>query len=56
MQQKTLSCDTVDVLPHMVLCFCLDTGIAIGHVYYFLEDVFPEQPGGVKLLRTPNFV
>ncbi|PIK59806.1 putative derlin-2 [Apostichopus japonicus] len=31
-------------------------GIAVGHVYYFLEDVFPSQPGGFKLLRTPGFL
>ena len=28
-------------------------GIAVGHIYFFLEDVFPEQPGGFKILRTP---
>lgn len=28
-------------------------GMAVGHAYYFLEDVFPHQPGGVKLLKTP---
>ncbi|XP_072099554.1 derlin-2-like isoform X5 [Mobula birostris] len=31
-------------------------GIVVGHVYYFLEDVFPNQPGGVKLLVTPSFL
>ncbi|CAH1801827.1 unnamed protein product [Owenia fusiformis] len=31
-------------------------GIAIGHIYYFLEDVFPEQQGGFKILRTPGFL
>uniref|UniRef100_UPI00398EAF41 derlin-2-like isoform X2 n=1 Tax=Pristiophorus japonicus TaxID=55135 RepID=UPI00398EAF41 len=31
-------------------------GIAVGHIYYFLEDVFPNQPGGVKLLVTPGFL
>ncbi len=34
----------------------LVAGIAIGHVYYFLEDVFPEQPGGFRILRTPKFM
>jgi Derlin-2/3 len=24
----------------------------VGHVYYFLEDVFPNQPCGFKILRT----
>ncbi|XP_044145695.1 derlin-2-like [Bufo gargarizans] len=28
-------------------------GIAAGHIYFFLEDVFPNQPGGKKLLVTP---
>ncbi|XP_048467195.1 derlin-2-like isoform X2 [Rhincodon typus] len=31
-------------------------GIAVGHIYYFLEDVFPNQPGGVRLLVTPRFL
>ncbi|XP_067087049.1 stromelysin-3 [Osmerus mordax] len=31
-------------------------GIGVGHMYYFLEDVFPKQPGGRKLLRTPELL
>lgn len=31
-------------------------GIAVGHVYYFLEDVFPEQPGGFRILKTPGIL
>ncbi|XP_042522093.1 derlin-3 isoform X1 [Dipodomys spectabilis] len=31
-------------------------GIAVGHIYYFLEDVFPNQPGGKRLLLTPHFL
>ncbi|XP_074777149.1 derlin-3 isoform X1 [Athene noctua] len=31
-------------------------GIAVGHIYYFLEDVFPNQRGGKKLLLTPGFL
>ncbi|CAH6789830.1 derlin-3 isoform X1 [Phodopus roborovskii] len=31
-------------------------GIVVGHIYYFLEDVFPNQPGGKRLLLTPNFL
>ncbi|CAI7993019.1 Derlin-2 [Geodia barretti] len=31
-------------------------GIAIGHMYYFLEDVFPNKPGGFKIIRTPAFM
>lgn len=25
-------------------------------MYYFLEDVFPEQPGGFRILRTPGIL
>ncbi|XP_046904184.1 derlin-3 [Hypomesus transpacificus] len=31
-------------------------GIGVGHVYYFLEDVFPKQPGGRKHLTTPELL
>ncbi|KAM4706887.1 derlin-3 isoform 2-T2 [Discoglossus pictus] len=31
-------------------------GIAVGHIYFFLEDVFPNQPGGKKLLVTPTLL
>nr|XP_046241805.1 derlin-2-like isoform X1 [Scatophagus argus] len=31
-------------------------GISVGHMYYFLEDVFPNQPGGKKLLMTPGLL
>ncbi|XP_058996777.1 derlin-3 [Mustela lutreola] len=30
--------------------------IAVGHIYYFLEDVLPNQPGGKRLLLTPSFL
>lgn len=30
--------------------------MAVGHIYYFLEDVFPNQPGGMKLLKTPRIL
>jgi Derlin-2/3 len=36
--------------------FLFHLGIAVGHVYYFLEDVFPEQPGGFKMLKTPSIL
>ena len=36
-----------------LLCF---SGIAVGHIYYFLEDVFPQQPGGFRILKTPQFM
>ncbi|XP_075760511.1 derlin-2 isoform X4 [Pelodiscus sinensis] len=31
-------------------------GIAVGHIYFFLEDIFPNQPGGGRLLRTPSLL
>ncbi|CAH1179980.1 unnamed protein product [Phaedon cochleariae] len=31
-------------------------GIAVGHIYYFLEDVFPNQRGGFKILKTPSLM
>lgn len=32
------------------------TGIAVGHIYFFMEDVFPNQQGGFKILKTPTFL
>ncbi|XP_068633068.1 derlin-2 [Battus philenor] len=31
-------------------------GMAIGHIYFFLEDVLPRQRGGQKFLKTPRFL
>ena len=31
-------------------------GMFVGHVYYFIEDVFPTQPNGFKILYTPMFL
>jgi len=31
-------------------------GIACGHLYYFLEDVFPRSSGGFRVLETPAFL
>ncbi|XP_022257313.1 derlin-2-like isoform X2 [Limulus polyphemus] len=31
-------------------------GIGIGHLYYYLEDVFPNQAEGYQILRTPYFI
>lgn len=31
-------------------------GITVGHIYYFLEDVFPNKPGGFQILKTPGFL
>lgn len=30
--------------------------MAVGHIYYFLEDVFPTQRGGFKLIKTPGIL
>ncbi|KAL3309863.1 Derlin-2 [Cichlidogyrus casuarinus] len=29
-------------------------GIAIGHIYYFLEDIFPNQPHGFRVFVVPD--
>lgn len=31
-------------------------GMAVGHLYYFLEDVLPTQRGGFKVLKTPQLL
>ncbi|KDR23092.1 derlin-2 isoform X2 [Zootermopsis nevadensis] len=31
-------------------------GMAVGHMYYFVEDVFPNQRGGFRLLNTPQIL
>ena len=31
-------------------------GIIVGHIYYYLEDVFPNLEGGFKMLGTPEFL
>uniref|UniRef100_A0A9L0K5D0 Derlin n=1 Tax=Equus asinus TaxID=9793 RepID=A0A9L0K5D0_EQUAS len=31
-------------------------GTTLGHIYYFLEDVFPNKPEGKRLLQTPSFL
>ena len=52
-------------LPWVLLAFSLLLGnaiivdlmgIAVGHIYYFLEDIFPRQQGGFRLLKTPQFL
>ena len=52
-------------LPWVLLAFSLLLGnsiivdlmgIIVGHIYYFLEDIFPRQQGGFKILRTPRFL
>ena len=30
--------------------------MAVGHIYYFLEDVLPNQPGRSRVLVTPMFL
>ena len=43
-------------IPVFTLIAHVFAGIAVGHVYYFLEDVFPEQPGGFRILKTPGIM
>lgn len=31
-------------------------GIIVGHTYYYLEDIYPNRPGGRRLLQTPQFL
>lgn len=31
-------------------------GIAVGHTYFFMEDVLPTKNGGHKILKTPKFL
>ncbi|KAI8128223.1 hypothetical protein FF38_02796 [Lucilia cuprina] len=52
-------------LPWVLLCCSMILGntiwvdiigMGVGHIYYFLEDVFPFQRSGYKMLKTPNFL
>ncbi|XP_037091559.1 derlin-2-like [Pollicipes pollicipes] len=52
-------------LPWVLLAFSLllgnkvavdMVGIAVGHGYFFLEDVFPQQTGGFRALRAPRWL
>lgn len=43
------------ILP-LILYFWATLGIAVGHIYFFLEDVFPNQPGGIRILKTPSIL
>ncbi|CAG0884423.1 unnamed protein product [Darwinula stevensoni] len=31
-------------------------GMTVGHIYYFVEDVFPLMPNGTHLLKTPHIL
>lgn len=31
-------------------------GIAVGHFYYFMVEIYPRQPGGSFILTTPDFM
>lgn len=31
-------------------------GILLGHLYYFLEVIYPTARGGLKLLKTPSWM
>jgi len=57
---------TAPYLPWVLLSFSLllgndvivdVLGIAVGHLYYFLEDVYPRMiPSRKRLLKTPHFL
>ncbi|KAK6052225.1 hypothetical protein COOONC_10269 [Cooperia oncophora] len=56
---------TAPYLPWVLLLFSLllgnnaivdFMGIACGHFYFFLEDVFPHQQHGMRLLVTPAWL
>jgi len=47
---------TTSLELHGYTCMLWCPGIAIGHIYFFLEDVFPQQPGGFKMIRTPGIL
>lgn len=46
----------IKILILSLLYFWLTLGIAVGHIYFFLEDVFPNQPGGIRILKTPSIL
>jgi Derlin-2/3 len=31
-------------------------GIVVGHIYYYLEDIYPQLTGGRKILITPGIL
>ena len=52
-------------LPYVLLGFSLLLGnsvsvdllgMAVGHTYYYLEDIFPNQPGGWQIIKTPQIL
>ncbi|XP_073834566.1 derlin 2 [Musca autumnalis] len=52
-------------LPWVLLCCSMILGntiwvdiigMGVGHIYYFLEDVFPFQRNGYKFIKTPFFL
>ena len=45
-----------DLLSHNSGYFDAFSGMAVGHCYYFMEDIFPQQPGGWRILKTPHFL
>lgn len=56
---------TAPYLPWVLLAFSVVLGsspvvdllgMAAGHIYYFLEDVYPHMAPGRRLLRTPAIV
>ncbi|KAK0080867.1 hypothetical protein PV326_007955 [Microctonus aethiopoides] len=57
--------ESAPLLPWVLLGFSLLLGnviwvdligMAVGHMYYFAEDVFPHQRGGFRILKTPHIL
>lgn len=46
----------VDLIGKEVFTIINCLGIFVGHLYYFLEDVYPNQVNGFRILRTPEFM
>ena len=38
------------------MTFAFKIGFGIGHLYYFLQWVFPNQRGGWRILKTPKCI
>ena len=43
------------ILIHNVIPYADMLGFVVGHLYYYLEDVYPIMPGGKRILATPTW-
>ncbi len=46
------------ILIHGVIPYADMLGFVVGHLYYYLEDVYPKMPAsnGIRLLATPSWL